>query len=461
MSNAVYSFLPWLRRGIGGLITGAPGPLRASVNVALKITGVPVTGNAPLEAPVSKNVELYGPGDIVGIDPRAIIRVDPHDWITNAEPNYLAHIEFYEEDFPWRYSPSAPFDASLKLQPWLALVVLAEGEFDEGKNLSNRPLPFIKVNNLSSMQPPDQLWAWAHVHVDESLSANDDEFVSPGMNAVLPKLGGILNANADRGYSRIVCPRKLSENTAYYAFLVPSFETGRLAGLGLDVSGVPLATKSAWSDGAAGPEPQLMPVYHRWHFRTGKSGDFEDLVRLLQPRTVDPKVGLRDMDVQNPSPIIPGILEENLHGVLKLGGALRAPKAEQTAVWIANEAWDAANPLWQEQHDEVQRVLHEIGAAEVEQVLVFNKSDLLEPSRQPRQEQDWMQGENGQQVPRVFVSATSGAGLPALRLSVTQWAQRRLNQGGASSSEGADPRFAPLDAAPAEPGLTLHSDDHV
>ena len=344
MSNAVYSFLPWFRQGIGGLIAGAPGALRASVSVTLKITGEPLSGNTPLEAPVNKNVELYGPGDIVGIDPRAVIRTDPHDWITNAEPNYLAHIEFYEEDFPWRYSPSAPFDNSLKLQPWLALVVLAEGEFDEGKNLNNRPLPFIKVNSLSSLPPHDQLWAWAHVHVDESLSANDDEFVSPNMNAVLPKLGGILNANADRGYSRIVCPRKLSENTAYYAFLIPSFETGRLAGLGLAVSGVSLAAKSAWSDGAAGPEPQLIPVYHRWHFRTGKSGDFEDLVRLLQPRTVDPKVGLRDMDVQNPSPIIPGILEANLRGVLKLGGALRAPKADKTAVWIANEAWDAANP---------------------------------------------------------------------------------------------------------------------
>ena len=53
-------------------------------------------------------VGLYGPGDLTGIERRAIVRVEPRDWITDYEPNYLPHIEFYDEDFPWRYTPAAP-----------------------------------------------------------------------------------------------------------------------------------------------------------------------------------------------------------------------------------------------------------------------------------------------------------------------------------------------------------------
>ena len=40
--------------------------------------------------------------------------------------------------------------------------------------------------------------------------------------------------NPDSAYSRILCPRKLAPHRAYHAFLVPAFESGRLAGLGID-----------------------------------------------------------------------------------------------------------------------------------------------------------------------------------------------------------------------------------
>jgi GTP-binding protein HflX len=75
---------------------------------------------------------------------------------------------------------------------------------------------------------------------------------------------------------------------------------------------------------------------------------------------------------------------------------------------------DAANPHHPEQIAEVQRVLLEIGAAQVPQLLVFNKIDALEPAQRPRNPVDSFELE-GVQVPRVFVSSQTGEGLPELR----------------------------------------------
>ena len=44
--------------------------------------------------------QLYGPGDIIGIDAGLIVRTEPRHWITNFETNYLPFVEFYDEDFP-------------------------------------------------------------------------------------------------------------------------------------------------------------------------------------------------------------------------------------------------------------------------------------------------------------------------------------------------------------------------
>jgi hypothetical protein len=328
---ATYSFLPWLRQGIANNVTAddfdPSVKLRATIPVALQLTGQGISG-ANLSQTVTRNVQMFGPGDIIGLDNRAIFKHEPRNWITNFEPNYLPYIEFYDEDLPWRYTPAAPHPTSRRLRPWIALVVLTEDEFEDGTNIRERPLPFIKVPNASVFPPAEQLWAWAHVHVNRSLAASDAEIVSTDMGAVLPRLESTLDENPDLAYSRILCPRKLAANTAYHAFLVPVFESGRLAGLGLDpTTETPHATFSAWAPYPSGTkmEPEHYPVYFRWYFRTGNVGDFEYLVRLLEPKALDKDVGTRDMDVQDPGTNLPGINDPELEGILKLGGALRIP----------------------------------------------------------------------------------------------------------------------------------------
>lgn len=322
---ATYSFLPWLRQGLANNITqndlDAGVKLRAAIDVQLTVKSEGVEGAVPDQV-FNKPVQLFGPGDIVGIDASAIVRSEPRNWITNFESNYLPYIEFYDEEFPWRYTPAKGDTVSHRLRPWIALVVLKEDEFKDGKNAKDKPLPSIETDKADTLfPPPGQLWAWAHVHVNRSLGANDSEVVSNDGGPIAQRLQNVLNENRDLAYSRILCPRKLEPNQAYHAFLVPVFESGRLAGLGQDISTAPFATASAWDSGQT-----EFPYYFRWHFRTGEVGDFEYLVRLLKPMPVDKRVGTRDMDVLHPGSNLSGVNNPELEGILKLGGALRIPR---------------------------------------------------------------------------------------------------------------------------------------
>ncbi|MFO0445181.1 MAG: GTPase HflX [Betaproteobacteria bacterium] len=106
----------------------------------------------------------------------------------------------------------------------------------------------------------------------------------------------------------------------------------------------------------------------------------------------------------------------------KLVEAFEATLQEAADADLLLHVVDAASPALDEQMAEVERVLAEIGAADVPQILVFNKCDLLEPSRQPRESVDWLELHPGQRRARVFVSAVTGAGLPALRQAIAEHA---------------------------------------
>jgi hypothetical protein len=346
---AAYTFLPWVRQGIASkirtadnLATGTGPGERAAVQISVHLSGDP--------QPIPQSVQLMGPGDVIGISPRAIVRTEPRNWVTDFEPNYLALIEFYEEDFPWRFTPARAVrkpnataspgsdPQQTKLRPWLFLLVLAEGEFEE-RPLAG-PLPAIRlagtVSPPSVLPPPDQTWAWAHVHVSRDITAAGAN--TPGQS--VDELAGLVRQNPDQALARLICPRKLMPSTAYHAFLIPTFEVGRLAGLGRPTAGVDALTPS-WGAGQANAGPVDYPLYYRWYFRTGERGDFEFLVNLLEQREVDERVGIRDMDLQNPNFGVTGM--RNGHGdvaVMGLEGALKSPQAQpRPAAWPpANQA---------------------------------------------------------------------------------------------------------------------------
>lgn len=315
-----YSFLPWLRRGIANNITGVTGQ-RATIPVSLQIGGNNLEGDALSVPPITRDIQVYGPGDVVGIDKKNIIRTEPKHWITNFEPNYLAFIDFYDEDLPWRYTPAQP--VGHRLQPWMALIILTEEEFEDAPLKPEQPLAAIqlKANDpLSILPAASELWAWAHVQLNESVIGENHR--SEAANLVGPAAEQLLDDDPDMGFSRVICPRRPEPDKAYHAFLVPTFESGRLAGLGQATPTELAATTPAWQEGQV---PTELPYYHRFYFRTGGEGDFEYLVRLLQPRPVSAEVGRRPIDVQFPGANVPGIDDAALEGFLFLEGALRVP----------------------------------------------------------------------------------------------------------------------------------------
>ena len=88
---------------------------------------------------------------------------------------------------------------------------------------------------------------------------------------------------------------------------------------------------------------------------------------------------------------------------------------------------DASNPAFPEQIQQVQKVLREIGAEEVPQVLIFNKLDAIEPERRPLVLADNYELD-GVQIPRFFVSAAQGLGLEQVREHLAQMVLARRAQ---------------------------------
>ncbi len=99
----------------------------------------------------------------------------------------------------------------------------------------------------------------------------------------------------------------------------------------------------------------------------------------------------------------------------KLVEAFEATLQEAAQADLLLHVVDAASPNRGEQLDEVRRVLESIGAADIPQLLVFNKVDKLEPDQMPREAVDAIMQADGRTLPRVFVSATGGQGLDSLR----------------------------------------------
>jgi hypothetical protein len=268
-----YQFMPWVRRGLTAALPLADslgvGPLlpaRATVQIGLTLAGA----NAGT-AVTPPTMNLYGPGDVIGVDTRLILRTDPRPNLRNFEPNYLAIVDFDPPDFPWMLTPALANNDG-RLRPWLVLIVMERSKTGTPKMPPQGPLPTIRVRAADAKSElPDlgESWAWAHAQV---VSTAGD---SGGLQADL-------QTRPESNASRLVCPRRLEPNKDYVACVVPAFEPGRLRGLGLaDSRPEAMGTLGpAWDTNV--PADVLLPVYHHWEFSTGPGGDFESLARRLK-----------------------------------------------------------------------------------------------------------------------------------------------------------------------------------
>jgi GTP-binding protein HflX len=122
-----------------------------------------------------------------------------------------------------------------------------------------------------------------------------------------------------------------------------------------------------------------------------------------------------------------GFIRDLPHGLVE---AFQATLQEAIDADLLLHVVDASNPGYVEQIAQVQRVLTEIGAQDIPQLLVFNKTDALPPDQQPLRLVDEYEID-GVQTPRVFVSAKNMLGLAELRqkLSVVVGASARIDNG--------------------------------
>jgi len=331
---AHYGFIPWLRQGVASKITekdnlgvGSGTEVeRAKIDVSVTLRDTEVGDGSNNDHSISKQVSLYGPGDVIAISERAIVKTEPRRYVRNFEPNLLPYIEFYEEDFPWRYTPVRAATTgvnSKKLRPWIALVVLKDDEFTinaSSEGISSISIPDDKIS--SAFASHKDIWAWAHVHLNT-------DFDNSSVESLTTEVTQELTTDPDSGISRMICPRKLQKSTSYTAFLIPTFETGRLAGLGEPTEGIvaqePSWRKTGQNVTTSETRKNTFPFYYHWAFATGALGDFETLVSMLTPIITKEDTGKLQMDIQDP-----GFNLQNVASSTTLGveGALKPPGME-------------------------------------------------------------------------------------------------------------------------------------
>src|SRR6202022_153017 len=98
-----------------------------------------------------------------------------------------------------------------QLTPWIALLVVEAHEGTPLATISGAKQPVIEISR-ANLPAPAELALWTHVQVDAEVPLGPDSI--------------------SRGIARMLSPRALAPNTRYVACVVPSFEAGRLAGLG-------------------------------------------------------------------------------------------------------------------------------------------------------------------------------------------------------------------------------------
>jgi hypothetical protein len=332
-----YTFVPWVRTGLAaGLTPPAGGALRATVEIAVNVQD----DGGDVDPPVRKRLVLRGPADVIGIDPAQVVRCVPADGTPAAEESFLAHIEFDRPEMPWLFSPFAP--AGDVLKPWLALVV-CEASVSSVEPGTNGLPPQLRTR-LGQLQPLADAHAWAHAQI-----------VGPASGA--PSVEDRLSeAYAPANLSRVMCPRKLDAQHAYIAALVPTFDCGVKAGLGL--AGGTLADAWARDPGNADVDAAIvLPAYFTWRFSVGEKGDFKSLAERIVPVKADWKIGRRIIDASRPEGGLPDVPDGDPGRVQIVRCALVSPKKPPQDAPAEGTDWNVA------QRDRLRQLVDAGGAA--------------------------------------------------------------------------------------------------
>ncbi|MCL2012388.1 MAG: hypothetical protein FWG75_06340 [Cystobacterineae bacterium] len=270
-------YFSWARKGLGNLLSEAdtlgkagaisPATQRPLLLVTAECELTPAADGAAYSTlSETKKIQFVSPGDVASLRAEAILRVAPKEGSAGFPIQFHPYVEFWEADFPWRYTPARP--SGDKLRPWLALLVC--------------PQALCSLKKLQDGQPYVTLLVESNAQYEKIFPSPEDSWKSAHAQGV---------TEAAPEFSRLFALRTteaLESETDYFAFLVPAFETGRLRGLGYDdeaLSGI-AAQKPSWETNlerqkSQHPKQALdFPVYYSWDFKTG-TDSFDKLVEKL------------------------------------------------------------------------------------------------------------------------------------------------------------------------------------
>ena len=255
--------LPNLRKGLSSKIDKErrdKDGVRAGFDLTAKVAGHEV-GEHDLTlkdlggaGQLSRPFYLAGPVDIQGISQGVVRQVVPADGSKSCSHGYMPYIEFFEEDFPWRYTP---LPSSETLPPWLLLLACRDEEFTLSTDVHGNKRVEINLEGA-------RLWDRMHFYPDTNQFHRlaHVQITTPGDEDPLE----YIKDHPDDGVSRLFCSRLLETYVHYTVFLVPAFELGRLAGLGEDFSGDVGLDRLSWE---GNPLSIVYPVYYQWSFTSG------------------------------------------------------------------------------------------------------------------------------------------------------------------------------------------------
>jgi hypothetical protein len=285
--NATTYYFPWVKKGLGNRITeedrlttsAIQGDLELARHRAVLFLEARFQNTAAASAEgdektatilKTKEIQFVGPGDITRVLDAAISKVSPKPLSAAMAPQHMPYIEFWEPDFPWRFSPVKP-NKDNRIRPWLALLVCEKSLCTE-KKAGDRDYVSFSISDEETFRSvfPSQEDSWKTAHAQ-------------GFSKDVPV------------FSRLLALRSggdLKPFTDYSAFLVPAFETGRLAGLGCSPEEVEkiIAQTPAWESryedhkSKHPTRPFDFPVYASWSFSTGKDS-FEKMAEDLKVQT--------------------------------------------------------------------------------------------------------------------------------------------------------------------------------
>ena len=123
-----YHFLSWVRQGMAGTLAnpdyGGSLPARGALQLGLTAEADGTATTTRSITPIA--AQLYGPGDILGVEQLHVVRTEPRPFTTNFEPNYLAGIEFDHPSVALAVRPGRGRRGQ-GIRPWLVLIVLKDG----------------------------------------------------------------------------------------------------------------------------------------------------------------------------------------------------------------------------------------------------------------------------------------------------------------------------------------------